>query len=198
VCAFTGPLDFSQLCALRTKLPVIDHGVDLTLYTAAKLDALAEIGSLFLWHLKLEGRLLLDRDGYACRILSNLKPFSRFDSEIFAYTSLLSDVRHSLLTRENLLEIDLHVLQMICRNTFILLTYAARKPAFGRVSSFQRAREIYENLPVNRTTYDQLCRWHFAYRRGLPPSAPFPSRDRASVFVDNVDALIRFAAGVLT
>ena len=75
-------------------------------------------GSLFLWHLKLEGRTLFERDCLVSTLLTTLRPFRSFREECDEYSDLLqhlggeesayaTDPRRALARRAAFLSVEL-------------------------------------------------------------------------------------------
>ena len=63
-------------------------------YYASVVDLMIENGSLFLWHLKLEGKVLYGK-GHFDKIIKNLKPFRCHHEEIMYHAMLFDDLIQS-------------------------------------------------------------------------------------------------------
>jgi predicted nucleotidyltransferase len=164
----------------------------ISIYTQTSIDAMKRHSSLFLWHLKLEGKIWYDENDYLANTLQDLQPFTGYDEEMGIYERLLSDVKMSL-DKNGVLEIDLHIMQVVIRNICILLTYQSGQPSFGRKGAFFGAKKLYPAMPVDRSTYDALCYWHILYTRGFASSKGRPKSSQARRFLLSAKALMRFA-----
>src|SRR5665213_2838485 len=188
ICVVVRPMTLEEL--IKTKSSVereyTDPRVTISVYTEPTAVSMAEAGALFIWHLKTEGKLLKDTGGFSNLLFSQLRPYTGYFEEISIYRTLLSDVQRTLDEYNMLLEIDLHVLQMVCRNTFVLLTAKEGKPHFGRKGAFARASKMYSELPINANLYQNLCEWHFCYSRNLPAPGKLPTSAEAKSHMHSV------------
>jgi predicted nucleotidyltransferase len=195
LCVITETLDYDQLLKLRSDFSK-STGVaadTLSIYGYHTAIGMAEAGSLFLWHLSSEGKVLYDRDACCSQLFRALVPFTEYKPELDIYEGLLVDVERSLNGRRELLEIDLHVLQLIVRNVSILLTYHSGQVQFGRVGAFKAAKASYPEFPVSPEMYQELSEWHLAYLRGTTAPHQRPSAKGAQTYVDAVRGAISFA-----
>lgn len=107
-------------------------------FTWRELDAMAAYGSLFLHHVKLEGRPLVRQpDDPLVEVLDALPPYGRAAHEIRAFQTVLKDVRASILG-EHSSAFELAVIATALRHAFILGCYVTGEPDFGRTSPFYR------------------------------------------------------------
>lgn len=103
-----------------------------------ELDAMAAYGSLFLHHIRLEGRPLSGmRDDRLLAVLKSLPPYRRAGQEIRAFRTVLQDVEQSL-SRDHSPAFELAVLGTALRHAFILGCYVTGQPDFGRTSPFTK------------------------------------------------------------
>ncbi len=198
VCAFVSDVGFERLVELRHDCAMAMGAQEesASVYPASMLWTMAEVGSLFLWHLKLEGRVVCDPSGFAAEILDELAPFTEFAEELDLYEDLLRGVQEQQLRHTSLVEFDLHVLFLVARNTSILLAYARGEPTFGRTSAFQLVVQSIGPLPVEAQTYAELCDWHLTYVRGVRRS-PLPTSEQCAAYINAVDAYLLDARKVL-
>lgn len=162
----------------------------VSIYTEDSMLVMAKIGSLFLWHLRLEGKILFDRDGYLRTLFRSHRPFRNHHLEWAEYDELLADVRSRLRTSGSANAFDYHLLQIIVRNTCILLTHLAGRVTFGRNSAFELASRLYDPFPVSREQYAILSTWHLRYARGVEQT-PSPA------IIRSPEALVEAASNLL-
>jgi predicted nucleotidyltransferase len=136
------------------------------IYSRATSDYMAESGSLFLWHLKLEGVVLVDSDGWVGELYNRLRPYSGYERDLATYWRIFDDVEADLASGREITEAELHALFVVCRNTCLLLTMRCGRPRFGREQSLEVARDEYGELSITNETYRMLARNHIRYIRG--------------------------------
>lgn len=165
---------------------------DIIIYSAEQIENMYRYGSLFLWHLKLEGKTLYD-DSYFSELCDKLAKYDKHLSELNYHYELLKDVESSI---ENLCivnEMDLGQLFTICRNTCMILAHFNNQFAFGRKSAFSAANQIYFDLPLTEEEYIYLSRWKLRYERGLFDELALPSLEKVNHFIKQTKTLIYFA-----
>src|SRR5207249_617017 len=103
-----------------------------------EITAMHAYGSLFLHHLKAEGRPIttVANDPLAAA-LETLPPYQRATQEIDAFTVVLRDVAASL-EGDHSPPFELAVVATALRHAFILGCYVTGQPNFGRSSPFRR------------------------------------------------------------
>lgn len=94
VCVFTDPVDYSRLLDIRDK---VAHEFSISIpavaaYPAPIITAMRDMGSLFLWHLHLEGKILHDRNEFARKTFSHLPRFDAYLEELELFEGLLADI----------------------------------------------------------------------------------------------------------
>jgi predicted nucleotidyltransferase len=157
---------------------------------------MAEKGSLFLWHLKLQGKAIFSKDGSLEKIFNILKPYENYEKDLDYYSELLGDVKESFMKWNGLSEFDLSILFTIARNTCILLCYRRGIPKFGRSNAYLTAKGVFgEKLPIPNWLYPRLCSWKLWYERGIKTHGELVNELKAGSIIDRVEKLIEFAKG---
>lgn len=167
-------------------------GTNIVCYPEAILDSMLAHGSLFLWHLKLEGKVLYGEQ-YLNDKLHGLARFKTHYEEIKYHAELFHDLKRAweLLCIVN--ELDLSLLFTIVRNTCMVLAHKAGKPSFGRVSSYYSAKESFLNLPITIDQYLYLSRWKLLYERESRKPAQLPSNGEFEKLLLEIDKFLQFA-----
>lgn len=127
-------------------LMVGDDG-DAADYSWSDIGQLREYGSLFLWHLHLEARVLdADEAGRARweRATSDLPPYGRVADDLEAFRTVLDDVARSLRNGDTGSDFEGAVLARTIRHAAILACYLVGEPNFSRYGAVARATEIFE------------------------------------------------------
>lgn len=193
ICVFTDKQDTVTEDKLRTIFPSIGKDeLSLTTYCQRDLTAMIDRGSLFLWHLKLEGKILYGRD-YITSQLDKLKPFKRHHNEIVYYSRILSEILTNPSISDTVNEFDLSFLFTIARNTCMILAHKAGEPAFGRISCYQVVARIYNDFPLDKSTYIELSKWKSVYERGSEAKGYLPSAKEMSSLFDQIQKLLEYA-----
>jgi predicted nucleotidyltransferase len=165
-------------------------------YTLEAARAMASSGSLLLWHLKLEGRLIFQRQDAIDSLLETLKPFADYNNELDLYDDLVADVTQAWVDNRGPTELDLHVLQVVVRNACILLTVFQGRPTFGRISAVEEAKRQMPNLPVDMDAYRELSVWHLLFLRGYCGKTPTLPPDPRVRYLDMARSVVMFVRAV--
>lgn len=170
----------------------VSSQITLICYPDAVVTSMLSHGSLFLWHLKLEGKVLYGEQ-YLSDKLHNLTRFNTHYEEIKYHAEIFHDLKRSwkLLSIAN--ELDLSVLFTIVRNTCMILSHKGGKPSFGRVTSFYSAKEFFSKLPLTIGEYKYLSRWKLLYEREIETLVPLPNADEFKTILFNIDKFLQFA-----
>lgn len=195
VCAIVADLPDRQIHSLKRRVAdlYLTDPQSVSAYRQSTISQMAEVGSLFLWHLKREGRILYDRSGTARRTLSNLAEYRRYSEDLLRFQEVFDDTMREFDARPHLDLFDLHSLFLVVRNVCMLLTVRAGDPHFGRSSVYAGAVQHYGRLPVTARLFSDLSNAHLVYLRGADAEITFPSRVAASRMLQRVADFLRFA-----
>jgi predicted nucleotidyltransferase len=166
--------------------------ITIVSYPEAVLDSMLAHGSLFLWHLKLEGDILYGKQ-YLSEKLHRLAYFKTHYEEIKYHAELFHNLKMAWQLLSTINELDLSLLFTIVRNTCMVLAHKAGKPSFGRVSSFYSATESFSSLPITIDQYLYLSKWKLLYEREHSASMTLPSRAAFEQLLSTVEHLLQFA-----
>ncbi|MXW09378.1 MAG: nucleotidyltransferase domain-containing protein [Gammaproteobacteria bacterium] len=130
-------------------LGVLDVGTELvnasiSQYSWREIYGMAEYGSLFLHHLRLEGRPIFEDErcrGRFRRLLDKLPQYAKGARDARGFATVLGDVRSSLARRCND-PFELSVLATIIRHSAILGCWMHGVPRFGRTEPVRVMSEI--------------------------------------------------------
>lgn len=115
----------------------------VTSYTWNEVARMAEYGSLFLVHLRAEGRLLYEEgSGSGLQaVLEALPPYTRHDRELRGFAMALDDGLENLRDGGDV-RFELGVVGRVIRHASILACYLAGDPKFDRTASITSAFRI--------------------------------------------------------
>jgi len=121
-----------------------DIMTNLSVYSVATAELMAAEGSLFLWHLKSEGRVVFQREGWFERLLDHLAPYSSVKAErdLDTFAHVLGDVGSSLRRGESTIFFEAATLFSVLRSLGMIAAALTGNPCFGRLEPIYRTREL--------------------------------------------------------
>jgi len=161
-------------------------------YPSDVVDNMLNYGSLFLWHLKLEGKVLFGED-YFTKKIEKLNPFIHHHQEIKYHSQLFEDLLRAWKELTIINEHDLSLLFTIARNTCMILSHKLDKPSFGRLDSFSTAKKLYPDLPLSLNDYLNLEKWKITYERGGLHNYALPGFDEYEKIIKIIKKLLCYA-----
>lgn len=168
----------------KSNLPFSNIGISL--YTISTYNKLINEGSMFLWHLKLEGKIIYKKS--TLNLYNGLVTFTNFKRNYVIYENLLEKTEISL--RENgINEYDLSQLFFICRNLCLLTCFKASTPTFGRISVYDKLTDIIGFKPLSREHYIYLSKWRLNYTRAVGFRLEFPSEAKILKILKEINDL---------
>lgn len=162
---------------------------NVTIYDSLILDQMLAYGSLFLWHIKLEGKCLYGKD-YLDSCLSCLLDFTHHKEEIEYHQRLFDSLLEAQKVTGIVEDFDFSLLFTIVRNTCMILVHAKGQMVFSKYKSFEIATRFYPELPVLETEYRFLGRHKNTYERRACDLNVSVSREG---LVKKVGKLLKFA-----
>lgn len=106
-------------------------------YEWTEIEQMAGYGSLFLHHVRIEGRPLLESPDHRMRrLLNSLGEYQRADRELESFRQVLRDVEDAL-EGDYSAPFELSVIATAARHAAILGCYVVGEPNFGRDSAFR-------------------------------------------------------------
>jgi Nucleotidyltransferase domain len=147
------------------------HEVSPLQFSWEELSRMRDYGSLFLHHVRAEGRQLT-RSNRLSDLLASLPRYERGGQEINAFKTVLDDVRLAV-SRDHSPAFELAVVATALRHSFILGCYVSGWPDFGRTSPFRTLRP---ELGLTHAEIERLVKLYdfrlYQYGRASPPFAP--------------------------
>ncbi|HEY5960442.1 MAG TPA: nucleotidyltransferase domain-containing protein [Polyangiaceae bacterium] len=191
ICAFAKAVNFDQRRTLRDELAFEYQTTpeSVCLVTETVAHEMATTGSLFLWHLKLESKVLQDANGFVEGLFGALHPYSGYKRDLDLYERIRQDVT---ATTTDINEADGHALFAACRNTCMLLTMWHGTPSFGRDAAYARAQAHFPDLPLLPSSYRILRDLHLVYTRGVALTVASLSDSQVRTILTEIQDLIQF------
>jgi hypothetical protein len=162
-------VDADALDALRTRVAkeYDTAPASVACYSASSFDQMISHGSLFTWHLRLEGRVLKDPDGILTEAFANLSAYEAFAADLARFQEIYADSQEAFAESKTFDTFEQHVLFVVARNICMLLTARHGQPTFGRRSVIPTARQLYPHLPLSISTEETLAAGHLVYMRNV-------------------------------
>lgn len=160
-------------------------------YSWPEIEGMASYGSLFLHHVRLEGRPLFEGNGVSGRlrgILSVLGPYRRAPVDLRSFRLTVSDIRKSL-SEGGSLTFELSVLGTVVRHTAILACYISGHPTFGRIEPVRKLVNLWNLDPNLPSLFVELynSRLYTDYRSEAPSDV---SMDAAYDWCDRLEEIL--------
>lgn len=168
--------------------------INISLYTESIFKKMLKEGSLFLWHLKLEGIYIYNK--YDLDIFFSLSNFNGYDKNLELYQKLFKRCKQSLV-ENNVNSYDLSMLFFICRNLSILTCFYLNEPSFGRYSSYQTLINKIRQEPLKYTDYVYLSKWRMDYTRGIEEELEYPDNTSLAKLVLSIESLFTLCETII-
>jgi len=122
----------------------------ISVYSTSTTEFMAQQGSLFLWHLKLEGRILTDKEDWLANLLNDLQPYDGVKAvrDLETFADVLQDCYKAVATRPDTLDFEMATVFSVLRNVGIIYCFRTGTPCFGRTAPINRlASELRGSFP---------------------------------------------------
>ena len=173
---------------LTSGLPCSEH-LSLVRYGWSELRAMARYGSLFLWHLRTEGRPLMDGPGTnAFRgLLEQLPVYSESARDVNGFRLALQDCANSLRDGGDSF-FELAIIATVLRHASILACSVHGIPAYARGRTLEIALRQYD---MQEHLEEAFALYHFrlGLARGLPAVIP-PSYELAAKWLEIANSFV--------
>ena len=157
---------------VRAKRKLCEHAPEcnFSVYSIATARLMAGDGSLFLWHLKREGKYMFLRGQMFVTVMDSLKPYSceKALRDISTFEEVIEDVQKSLRDTPDLLLYESATLFSILRSLGMIASTVDGHPIFRRVEPIRYLRRLMdETLPMADADIDRLVTARHLYARNL-------------------------------
>jgi hypothetical protein len=170
----------------------------LSLYSRGTAEYMACEGSLFLWHLKLEGKIINDRHKWLSNLLQDLPAYGNAQAsrDLKTFSQVLSDCSYALSNQLNTLEFEMATMFAVLRNVAIIYCFKNGTPCFGRTSPITKlAHDTGAGFPFSSEQILCLERMRLAYVRNPEPALPHMSGSAVLDTLQGVLLVLKFVKG---
>lgn len=146
VAVFAAADEFQDLSAVKDGcgLAFGPGRVSISVYGTDTAERLAAHGSLFLWHLRLEGSVLFKRSHWLERLLDDesLLPYDRSCAlrDLETFGSVIEEVEQALARSETTALFEAATLFAVLRGVGMIVSMRSGAPCFGRLEPIHRLR----------------------------------------------------------
>lgn len=181
---------------LVSYIPSLPQEVSISRYNWLEIRKMADYGSLFLQHLRMEGSIIYEsnsRRGELAAILSYMSEYKHIKRDIRGFWTVLKDVQESLNDGGSPV-FELSVLATVLRHSSILGCWALGKPAFGRMKPVERFVEIEGLSSKIAAEFHTLYKYRL-YVVGRIPSIREPMPNELYIWLERTMEIINSLEG---
>lgn len=173
VAVFADVCDPDSLLEVRAKLDRLGwRGVCFSCYSVDAAESMAKAGSLFLWHLRTEGKVRFSRDEWLGALLqTELASYSLSCAQKGArdLLAVIEDIRLSVSAGASTLPFEAATLYAVLRTLGMMVAMVQGRPCFERLGSIFNVNSLLDNdLRINDEEVDALVRARLSYSRAAP------------------------------
>ena len=165
---------------------------DLNFYSWKEIKNMAKYGSLFLHHLKLEGKCIYE-GRYAKNTLlylfSKLGKYKKASSDLKSFSRVIKETKQSLILNDMLI-FDLSVLATVIRHCSILGCWFLGRPCFKRI---EPVNHIVKELNMKNLTireYSDLYKYKLYVAKRIDKTAIQNIRTSPEKWIENSEIII--------
>jgi hypothetical protein len=169
----------------------LESSLSTSQYSWPEIQGMAAYGSLFLHHIRLEGRRLVEGrlvEGRLQHILASLPDYKRAPLDLAAFQLTLNDVRESLRAGGSA-AFEASILATVLRHASILGCYVSGFPSFGRIEPIRRVVDAWHLDHHIAEEFPKLYRYRIRADRNLD----FPDdlgRAELAIWCDYIDRVL--------
>ena len=134
------------------------------IYPLSKIKLMLESGSLFLWHLKLEGKVLYGKDFFTKEI-KKLKRYNEHIEELNYIKEIFEQLKSSYEKSNLVTSFDYSLMYSMVRNSCIVICDYYDNPKYGKLNCYLKAKELLPDLPVTSKQYNELYNFKVLYEK---------------------------------
>lgn len=155
---------------------------EIAIYQMSALKSMQAKGSLFLWHIKTEGRVVFSRGNQFSKLLSELAEYSSASEAIAEYRDIFHDIMEDSSDEIEVIQYNLSVMATLIRNICIIYCYLIGDKQFGRTSPIKTCAKHFKNrFPINLEDYEHL----YLYRVSINRGGTMPLEDNLPCYYNN-------------
>lgn len=170
------------------------YNVDVSIYESKKFQRLLECGSLYLHHIRDEGKMIYQRSPQYSKeyLFGKLRDFKGISEDLLLYERMMKKTAISL--KENHANyFDINMLALLARNTMILMCYFMENPQYGKKEVFDACNNMFgDEFLFDEKIYDKLMKYRSYYNR-KNIFITLPTDEECGGYISQVKQLIMLA-----
>ena len=181
---------------LVSYMPSLPQEVSISRYNWLEIRKMADYGSLFLQHLRMEGSVIHESNscrGELAAILSYMGKYKHIKRDIRGFWTVLKDVQESLHDGGSPV-FELSVLATVLRHSSILGCWVVGKPSFGRMRPVERFVKICGLSSKIAAEFPTLYQYRL-YAVGRIPSVAEPMPYELDIWLERTREIINTLEG---
>lgn len=169
IAAFGRVSRITELIELKRSLASkINTKTNVSAYSTATAELMARTGSLFLWHLKLEGKVLASQSDWYDNVLYNLVPYSLHKAylDLSTFRVVLSDIQSALRRSTSTVLFETSTMFSVLRSMGMIVSMVDNHPCFSRLQPILYLRSrLSASFGLNPLDVQRLYRAKLFYSR---------------------------------
>lgn len=178
----------------------LDVPIDwISLYKKSSIIRMDKYSSYFLWHLKLEGKIIYSKSKFLEQVLDNIKEYTKTESDIYQYSVICKDIKQSMKYDNNTYKYELNILASLARNICMALCYINNKKLFGRVQVVKEAKKIIgDKFPFTIYEYNDLYKFRSTYKNeNIDMDIKGDVKGYVEKWIEKVEKLLSFVVSMI-
>ena len=166
--------------------------MNLNFHSWKEIQIMAKYGSLFLHHLKTEGKCIYKGELAKDKLLylfSTLKDYKKTKTDLKSFLKVVKETRQSLITNQ-MLYFDLSVLATVIRHCSILGCWHLKKPCFNRIEPVKYLTKILGLSKINIEEYSKLYKYKLYIERRISKSDVEEIKTSPIIWIQNAENII--------
>lgn len=137
----------------------------LSLYDIETISKMFEEGSLFLWHIKNEGKLLYANNEWFENQLTFLKKYKKVKKDLLEYKKIITDINNSIARNYGLEYYEISLIGILLRNIAIIHCHINGYYLFGRLSAFKKSQSLRKKNRIDLSLYNSIYEYRIHLNR---------------------------------
>lgn len=139
------------------------RNLDISYYRLDQIKKMAEEGSLLIWHIYLEGKLL--EGEILINLVETISDFKHYEECFFVYRKLYLDLKNKICKNDFSL-FDINLTAVLLRNLLILASNKQGEKKFDKNEVFEDCKNIINGLNHVEQEYQELLNIRSYYKTG--------------------------------
>jgi len=172
--------------------------VNVSAYSTATAELMAREGSLFLWHLRCEGKILASRSTWFTTLVKDLMPYTsrKAKLDLDTFSQVTDDIIASLSFQGITILFEAATLFAVMRSMGMILTTLKGRPCFGRLEPILYLKDsMGYSFPLTEGELQLLLHAKLCYSRKAS-DLPTPNLRECLIMAKKVKEINQYLEGV--